>query len=137
MEHFYGRSISEELIKRDRHGARRKSIRNLEQLRENLDELLAEDRADALGADALSISFKSRGIKKQLWSLFLRAVGLPEDGRLEGFEFVNERWIRHLPGSKDRPPVEQVFEGWTRDSLDPDALQEIQHRRLEIKAFLG
>jgi hypothetical protein len=137
MEHFYGRAISEELIERDRRGVYRKSIRNLEQLRENVDELLAEDRAEALGADALSISFKSRGIKKQLWSLFLRAVGLPEDGRLEGFEFINEGWIRHLPGSKDRPPVEQVFEGWTKDSLDPDALQEIQHRRLEIKAFLG
>ncbi len=137
MEHFYGRAISEELIARDRRGAYRKSIRNLEQLRKNADELLAEDRADALGADALSISFKSRGIKKQLWSLFLRVVGLPEDGRLEGFEFINEGWIRHLPGSEDRPPVEQVFEGWTKDSLNPDALQDIQRRRLEIKAFLG
>jgi hypothetical protein len=138
MERFYFQPISPELIKRDHRGSYRKALRNLELLQDETPELLAEDRAAAVDWDAFKASFRSRGIARELWSLFLRVVGLPEDGRLDGFRVVSDRLVlRERPSGPEGIPVDRVFEGWNKETLNHPALAEIQERQVEIKAFLG
>jgi Origin of replication binding protein len=138
MERFYFQPISSELIKRDHRGSYRKALRNLELLQDETPELLAEDRAAAVDWDAFQASFRSKGISRRLWSLFLRVVGLPENGRLDGFRVVSEKLVfRERPSDPEGIPVDRVFEGWNKETLNHPALAEIQARRVEIKAFLG
>ena len=134
MERFYYRPITPKLTKRDNRGAYQRGIRNLEMLREDSQDLLAKDRAAALGPDALPHNFKPNAMKKELWPLFLKAVGLPEDCQFERFRQVGEHLLYR---SSSDGNVEQVFEGWSKDTLDPAALQAIYERRVHIKAFLG
>ena len=119
MERFYFRPITPELIQHDNRGAYQRGIRNLEMLREDSQDLLAKDRAAALGPDALPDNFKSNTMKKALWPLFLKAVGLPEDCQFERFSQVGKQLLYR--SSADRN-VEQVFEGWSKATLDPAAL---------------
>lgn len=134
MERFYYRSITPKLIKRDNRGAYQRGIRNQELIRDASDDLLAKDRAAALGPDALPHNFKPNAMKKELWPLFLKAVGLPEDCQFERFRQVGEHLLYR---SSSDGNVEQVFEGWSKDTLDPAALQALYERRVHIKAFLG
>ncbi len=138
MEQFYYRPISPDLILRDKRGAYRKAIRNLELLQETKDELIAEDRALAMDLSALPLNFRSKGVIRELLPIFLRVVGLPEDGRLDRFEEVDGQLILR-PSTKhlDKDDISRPFEGWTKKSLNKDTLKEIERSRLEIKAFLG
>jgi hypothetical protein len=138
MERFYFRSISPELIIRDGRGSYRTGLRNLAMLQEDTNELIAEDRAVAMDMSALPLNFRSKGMARELLTLFLRAVGLPEDGQFDGFQMISGQLVlRKSPKPAGEAGIETVFVGWTKNSLNRDALEDIERRRLEIKAFLG